>query len=457
MPDPWEKYQTATDSPPWEKYSQTAGPGRGGRKPTQEQVDSSRAAQHTRDLRYGIPTLATGIGELSSPGYRKKGIHDTLTGAGELAVPAVIPALAAATVATIGAGVGGYLGSKVARGGAKLFNASDENADLAGDVGGAVGALEGGTGFRASKSLASAIKTPEWVSRIRGQWKSLGPTKLVKTAGPTAPRPGTDTSYRPISTGRAPTEDELAFEAAPKTFRKSPPTTGNPPEAKAISTADKLPRWHMIRDRVKGKTPDASGIPGELQSGRKVPAPGSRVTVDAPKVDESAKSAAELMKAVGIGPDEILKATPEQWKMIEQHVGSTFDRQAAIKELQAISKEVAKPSPKGTLPTPKTPKPTPGGAKVESTVTPEARAARAEEHATKLAATIRKTLAADKIPEPGNDAAWKVLEDQTGTEATPSVRKSAIDKARKLWSEGPRSAGELQRRRAEYFQNNPKQ
>ena len=78
MPGPWDNYQARgsdTEALPWEKYSQPSGPGRGGRKPTQQQLDTQKENQHTRDLRYGIPTLATGIGELTSPGYRQKGIR----------------------------------------------------------------------------------------------------------------------------------------------------------------------------------------------------------------------------------------------------------------------------------------------------------------------------------------------------------------------------------------------
>lgn len=215
--------------------------------------------------------------------------------------------------------------------------------------------------------------------------------------------------------------------------------------------------WRKLPEPSTPPPRPVDPIPSQLPSGRKVPVPGSKSTVDTPSTGEAEKSAAELMKSVGIGPDEVLKATPEQWKMIEQQVGESFDKQKAIEHLRQISKEPAKPSPNGSLPTPKTPRPSPGGEKVESTVTPEARAARANDHATKLAQKIRKTLPSDKIPEPGNDAAWKVLEDQTGTEATPAVRKSAIEKARKLWSEGPRSAGDLQKRRSDFFANKSKE
>ncbi len=319
-----------------------------------------------------------------------------------------------------------------------------------------VSPYEAGHGVASGVMAGAPNLLKEFGAGFREGWEAAG-TKAKSTAR------GANAPWRKLPGPSTPTPQSTESIPSKLPSGRTPGGVSDPrtiPETKPPSTADKLPRWHMIRDQVKGKGPEASGIPGELPSGRKVPAPGARGTVDAPAVDELAKSAAELMKAVGIGPDEILKATPEQWKMIEQQVGSTFDRQAAIKELQAMSKEPAKPSPKASESLgsgPKTPKPSPGGEKVESTVTPEARAARAEDHATKLAAALRKLPSSDRIPEPGNDAAWKVLEDQTGTEATPAVRKAAIDKAKKLWTEGPRSAGDLQRRRAEYFAKNPTQ
>ncbi len=428
-----------------------SGPGRGGRRPTQEQIDSSRAAQHTRDQRYGIPTLATGIGELSSPGYRKKGIHDTLMGAGELALPAAIPETAAGVIPVAGAAAGGWAGSKVGHGAAKLFGASNDTADLVGDAAGAAGAFEGGTGFRGARYLLGGLKslTPEWVTKFNeaGKLKAgiakpspksaaalptskpvQSPSRLAKNdAPPPAPPP-------PAAPGISPSR--LAKNET------HPPPPASVPDPKPVASPSQY-----------AKNWKASGGTATSKPSATAAAPGAPVTVDAPHTDEAAKSAAELMRAVGISADEAGKATPEQWKMIEQQVGGSFDRQQAIEHLKGMDKPQSKPSPKSQAEM----KPTPGGDKVQSTMTPEARAARAEEHATKLAQLIRKSLPGDKIPAPSDDAAWKVLEAQTGTEATPAVRKAAIDKANKLWSEGPRSAGDLQKRRADYFAKNSAQ
>jgi hypothetical protein len=217
--------------------------------------------------------------------------------------------------------------------------------------------------------------------------------------------------------------------------------TGNAPGS-GVNPALKTPKPQGFRNRPAG--------PGTFSPA--TPVPGAASTVDGSKV----KEAAEMVKSLGATPESLKSAPQSQWDAIGKQLGHPVTdefKQAVIDEIGG-GKTAAKPSPKAADAMgsgPKTPKPSPGGERVESTVTPEARATRAEDHATKLAAKIRKTLPADKIPELTDDAGWKVLESQTGTEATPAVRKAAIDKARKLWSEGPRSAGDLQKRRAEYF------
>jgi len=402
MPGPWENYQAAPSTAgPWEKYTAPpkakyatgGGPGKF-HNPTEAEKKQAKSDIESRPRisAYGLGPLVEGIEEVTGstrPQNTKRGIHDLITGAGEIALPLAGEAIVAAPLRAAGAAAGGYIGSKIGHGAAKFAGASDDTANLAGDAAGGLGALEGSTGFKATKYLTGGLKslTPEWIRNFHEAGKATA------------------------QGGSIPAKSTLS------------------PKAKA-------------------------GMPEPKTAAPKNTTDGTETTVDAPAADEASKSAAELMKSVGITPEEALKATTEQWKMIEQQVGSSFDRQRAIEHLKRLSKESPKPSPKvaadiGTGP--KTPKPSPGGAKVESTMTPEARAARADEHATKLAATIRKTLPADKIPEASNDAAWKVLESQTGTEATPEVRKAAIDKARKLWSEGPRSAGDLQKRRSDYF------
>lgn len=448
MAGPWENYQAATESAPWEKYAGQSkakyatggGPGKF-HNPTEEEKKQAKSDIENRpeNTSFGLGRAVTGIEELTGSTRQqnlKRGIHDLIVGGGEMALPFAAGAAIADPVAAGATAAAGYAGSKLAHKGAKMANASNDTADLVSDAGGIL------------SGAAVAKIAPGFIEGFREEWEASSPQSKAKARGASAPWRQLPTPATPAPKETGPITSQLPSGRTPGGISD----LRTVPEPKPASTADKLPRWHMIRGQAKGETPDASGIPGELPSGRKVPVPGSRATVNAPKADEAAKSAAELMKTVGIGPDEILKATPEQWKMIEQQVGLSFDHQQAIEHLKSIGKEAPKPSPKADLPSgPKTAKPSPGGAKVESTVTPEARAARADEHATKLAQTIRKTLAADKIPESGNDAAWKVLEDQTGTEATPAVRKAAIEKAQKLWSEGPRSAGDLQKRRAEHF------
>ena len=449
MPGPWDNYQARgsdTEALPWEKYSQPSGPGRGGRKPTQQQLDTQKENQHTRDLRYGIPTLATGIGELTSPGYRQKGIHDTLTGAGELAAPALLPAAAiAAPAATAGGLAESYIGSKLGHGAARMVGASDDAADLAGDVGGGLGALEGSTGFKAARYLAGGLKslTPEWISKFN----EAGKLKAGITKPPTKVAAEPATAKPAMSNSRYAKND--APPAAPPPAPPTPPpgvsnsryakndtvTPPPPPPKPAMSNSRYARNWTTEGSTAKPATPAPAA-----------PTPGVPATVDAPKPNEADKSAAELMKAVGITPEEVGKATPEQWKMIEQQVGQAFDRQKAIEHLKTISE--AKPAGK-TSETPKTPRPSPGGEKVQSTVTPEARAARVEEHATKLAQRLKKD-GIRELPGIADDAAWKLLEQQTGTEASPKVREAAITKARELWKADQQ---ELDSRRKAHFES----
>lgn len=226
-----------------------------------------------------------------------------------------------------------------------------------------------------------------------------------RPTAPKTPAPSTDLSRNPISPSpRVPSEDELAFDKAPRT--KASPKTA---------------------------------------------APSSAAPVDASKV----KEAAEMVRSLGATSDSLQSAPQSQWDAIGKQLGHPVDenfKKAVIEEIGG-KPSPPKPSPKADLPGgPKTSKPSPGGSKVESTMTPEARAARAEQHSTSLAKALRRLPSPDSIPSVTNDAAWKVLEDQTGTEATPKVRQAAINKAKKLWSE---SAADLQKRRPAHFNQQP--
>lgn len=363
---------------------------------------------------------------------------------------------AAAAVSLAGPNVAEYAKSQdksksgVERFGHGLAAAMPGVGPLAARAGEDIGNRDLGAGAADILELAGPKMASEFVQGFREGWEEAGPKAKSMKRGANAP-------WRkfPVSP-ETPAPDATPIPATETPSGRKP----GGPQPQAASTAGKLPRWHMIRDQVRQSTGDASSIKSELPSGRKVggpktPAPGAGTTVDASKVGESEQSAAELMKAVGITPSEVAKATPEQWKMIEQQVGVSFDRQKAVEHLAKISeaKPAAKPSPASGVQsaTPKTPRPSPGGAKVESTMTPEARAARAEEHATKIAARLKKD-GVRELPAITDDAAWKLIEQQTGTEASPKVRAAAIEKATALWKA---DQGDLQSRREAYFSQPP--
>jgi len=135
------------------------------------------------------------------------------------------------------------------------------------------------------------------------------------------------------------------------------------PEPKPASTAQKLPLWHMVRDQIVDKPADVEPIvatktpsgrtPGGIQNQPAPATPKSRVplwklqtpqtTVPATETPVAqsgpvipAQSAAELLKTAGIGIDAVEKATPEQWKLIEKHVGSSVDQKATLEQMRSM-------------------------------------------------------------------------------------------------------------------------
>lgn len=95
-----------------------------------------------------------------------KGLHRVIGGVGNAAMPFTPLLAAAAPAVAVRAAAGGFVGSKVASGGAELLGATPDQADLAGDVGGIVGGT-GGAKFPL-KSHAS-----ELFSKVTGAAKGL--------------------------------------------------------------------------------------------------------------------------------------------------------------------------------------------------------------------------------------------------------------------------------------------
>jgi|GEM_PF-7012314 len=116
--------------------------------------------------------LAQGVQDFSQ-GEIKKGIHHTVKGVSIGASPLLIPAAAAAPVATGLALAGSSIGSEVASKGAQAMGASQDTQDLAGDVGGVVGGIGGGA-FGASKAPGQILNkiTPDFLTDFLGRAKT---------------------------------------------------------------------------------------------------------------------------------------------------------------------------------------------------------------------------------------------------------------------------------------------
>lgn len=283
-------------------------------------------------------------------GNLARGAHEIITGAGKVGSMALPVTLAAAPAATALGLAGGYAGSKLGHGAAKALGASDDVSNLAGDVGGFLGG-------------AGAAKVGgDFISGFREGWNAAGPQSAAKARGAKA-------AWRNFPTP-ANTKPE-PFEPIPATATPSGRVPGGPSPQPA-STAQKLPLWHMIRGQPVQSPAEFESIPSDLPSGRTpgpvtannptrtgpawkafptpedaVSAPFEPIRSQLPSgrkvggiqnqgVTPEVQSAAELMKAVGIRADEAAKATPEQWQMIQQHVGSNVDRSAAIARLKEI-------------------------------------------------------------------------------------------------------------------------
>lgn len=362
--------------------------------------------------------------------------------------------------------VAGAVSGMAAKKGAEFIGASPGVADAAGVAGGVAGMYgEGkigaflrsipedvakGSWLNFAKWLAEKAKTDETAARLLPEAKAAA--ERLKTQSGTQP----DTQSPTVAQYGAP-----APKAPGPINRTSLPEGVNPPAAqpsrRPVAPKTPAPSTDLSRNPIS----PSPRVPSEdeltfdraprTKASPKTAPPGSAAPVDASKV----KEAAEMVRSLGATAESLQSAPQSQWDAIGKQLGHPVDENFKKAVIEEVSEKppAPKPSPKADLPSgPKTSKPTPGGAKVESTMTPEARAARADEHSTSLAKALRKLPSPDSIPSATNDAAWKVLEDQTGTEATPKVRQAAIDKAKKLWSE---SAADLQKRRSAHFNQQP--
>lgn len=292
-----------------------------------------------------------------------EGTAGVMTGS-SLPLPAraltVGPAILANPLGAVAGLAGGYVVGKGAKAGAEALGATPDQSRLAEDIGEAGGAALGGKyGSRAIRSLEPIVpnrvtEIPKWtvekLSAIKQRFNELGsPTPKAKY-GPDNPRPApgwassTPATAAPEAEPLAPTPTELPSGRPVGSLQRvkelgldlpAPPPKGHGP---------KLVSWQRMQAQGNAPAPEASPeklpAPTSLPSGRKPGSiasqsvPATPAPVAAPAVNPT-RTAAELMKAIGITPDSMVKATPEQWKMIEQHAGGPVDRQAALAYLKA--------------------------------------------------------------------------------------------------------------------------
>lgn len=328
---PWEKYGgTATAEPakPWEKYANVvpiSGPGRGGRRPTQEQLDASHklAQDRPEQLGYGAPTLMTGVEELTNmgdtrgPGKKLRGLHNVLTGTAELAAPLAAEAVIAAPAAAAGTAAIGYMGGKMARGGAKLAGVQDPNKlDLIEDAGmygsGAAGSLPGvrrAAGELVPKSL-----------------RALGGRMAEQYRGPQPKSsPGPPEGHADLSSGKTfPVREKLrdlggqwdkerkVWTVPKDKLQKAQDIVANVPEIKVTSEG--------YRARGERSPEDLGKIPGDNPSRGPLQSPQS--SADAGKSAKAdANAIAGVLKQHGITREDAAKMTETEWKLVFSNAG----------------------------------------------------------------------------------------------------------------------------------------
>ncbi len=92
------------------------GPGRGGRKVTQAQVDALPKQKEASG--FGIPTLASGMDQLlqtgAVEGSRKRGLHNVIVGGGQIAAAPLLSTVSSplALVAGLTSGAAGSVAAK---------------------------------------------------------------------------------------------------------------------------------------------------------------------------------------------------------------------------------------------------------------------------------------------------------------------------------------------------------
>ena len=308
--------------------------------------------------------------------------------------------------------------------------------------------------------LAEKSKTSEVAADLLAQ-KNIGPPNVSggkidtnkvasgRFASPATPKPNPGAGPANVSSGNPIPESVAAGEFPPPPRPKVNPGAG-PANVGSSSGPGEFPP-SPAKKTNPGLGPPSVGTAESMPRSPITPAP--TATVDASKVAD----AIETAKAMGGDLSKLKDAPQATWDGIGRQLKVKVDdafKKAVIDRIESETPGATrKPSPASGVQeaAPKTPRPSPGGAKVKSTVTPEARAARAEEHATKIAARLKKD-GVRELPSITDDAAWKLIEQQTGTEASPKVRAAAIEKARALWKA---DQGDLQSRREAYFSQPP--
>lgn len=236
-----------------------------------------------------------------------RGAHGVVTGAGKLAAPALLAPIFASPAAIGSAAIAastGYVGSKVAETATSLLGGTEDQANLAGDVG---GALAGGFGPKVVPGIARAVKAgaselaPGWIGKIS---KALAKSR---------------DAYNGVAPPIAP-----AAEPVPAT-----PVTASEPSRIIKPPSEYRPRGERVLETPATPAPVSAQPPSVQSLG-----PNRAIVL------------ADTLKSVGIPVNRVAEIPPEGWRMIARAAG--LDAHPDEATVAAAIAEMSKPkSPLG--------------------------------------------------------------------------------------------------------------
>lgn len=338
MPNPWEKYAAPTTDTngPWAKYgappptAPAPKPGDFSYRDTRPLSERLKAAVneptpmpgsmegHPENLagyvEQGPGEMLGGAGDIAK-GNIAKGGHRMISGFGTTVAPAApfaavgAPAMAARAVA------GGYVGSKLAAGGAELAGANPEQQEFAGDIGNLAG------GFTAASGLIRALLQSPVKALVETQagnlLKVLQPRKAaidylqglledtIAGKGPPKPAPSAPVAS-PAAKPAAPTSTAPAAPASTQPaspnmqIYKEPVMPDKPVVPSKTPLLDELQRWDQIRRIHSALDEQIGAAEDEMQQWVKAhnqPAPGAKPPTRGPSIEDLLRQSIKQVQA----------------------------------------------------------------------------------------------------------------------------------------------------------------